>query len=354
MRSKAAVGWFVVSMVLGVALVVQWDAARRKQVKLESLQVQVEKSASSENADAKVKALERERLKLTGELRAAEYELNTMRMASAAGMGLTNLAAPTGQNQAAAAGGQGKENPAGGMAKMLGNMMKDPEMRKAMAQQPRMGLDMIYGSLMKQLKLSPEQEEKFKDMLIAQQMDNMSQAGAMFEGDATQRAKVAQELAAKRAEKDEEIKQLLGDEKFEQYQNYNQTLGERMMLEQFGRSAEISQQQSDQLMAIMQEEKKNVQINFGTQPADPTQDWQAVLGSDEATAKLFMQQEEVNNRVLERAAQVLTPEQFEKFAPVLKNQLEMQKAGLKMARQMFSNGSDQSGAQPAPPVEISR
>src|SRR5688572_12616192 len=139
MRSKAAVCWFVVSMVLGVALVVQWDAARRKQTKLEALQVQVEKSASSD-ADVKVKALERERLKLIGELRAAEYELNTMRMASAAGMGLTNMVATTGANQNAASGGQGKENPAGGMAKMLGNMMKDPEMRKAMAQQQRMGL----------------------------------------------------------------------------------------------------------------------------------------------------------------------------------------------------------------------
>jgi len=217
-----------------------------------------------------------------------------------------------------------------------------------MAQQQRVGLDMIYGSLMKQLTLSPEQEEKFKDMLIAQQMENMSQASAMFEGDATERSKVAQQLAAKRAEKDEEIKELLGDEKFEQYQNYNQTLGERMMLEQFGRSAEISQQQSDQLMAIIQEEKKNVQINFGTEPADANQDWQAVLGSDEATAKIFMQQEEVNNRVLERAAQVLTPEQYEKFAPVLKNQLEMQKAGLKMARQMFSNGTEQPGTTKTP------
>ena len=111
MRSKAAVCWFVVSMVLGVALVVQWDAARRKQTKLEALQVQVEKSASSD-ADVKVKALERERLKLIGELRAAEYELNTMRMASAAGMGLTNMVATTGANQNAASGGQGKENPA--------------------------------------------------------------------------------------------------------------------------------------------------------------------------------------------------------------------------------------------------
>src|SRR5687767_477851 len=150
MRSKAAVFWFVASMFLGIALVVQWDAGRRKQQKLEALQVQVEKNASNKEAEAKVKQLEAERLKLTGELRAAEYELNTVRLASAAGMGFTNAAAQNSTGQPGASGAQGKENPAGGMAKMLGNMMKDPEMRKAMAQQQRMGIDMIYGSLMKQ------------------------------------------------------------------------------------------------------------------------------------------------------------------------------------------------------------
>ena len=354
MKSKAAVFWFVMSMFLGIALVVQWDAGRKKQQKLEAIQIQVEKSASNKDAEARVKELEAERLKLNGELRAAEYELNTIRLASAAGIGLTNTAAQNSQNQFGAPGVNGKENPAGGMAKMLANMMKDPEMRKAMAQQQRMGIDLVYGSLMKQLKLSPEQEEKFKEMLIAQQMENMSQAGAMFEGDASERAKVAQELAAKRAEKEEEMKELLGEEKFAEYQNYNQTLGERMMLEQFGRTADITQQQSDQLLAIMQEEKKNVQMNLGAQPADPNQDWQAILGSDEATAKLFLQQEEVNNRTLERAAQVLTPEQYEKFAPVLKNQLEMQKAGLRMARQMFGGEAKQSEAQTAPVAEAQR
>jgi hypothetical protein len=354
MRSKAAVFWFVMSMFLGIALVVQWDAGRRKQQKLEALQVQVEKTASNKDAEAKVKELEAERLKLTGELRAAEYELNTVRLASAAGIGFTNAAAQNSPGQPGASGAQGKENPAGGMAKMLGNMMKDPEMRKAMAQQQRMGVDMIYGSLMKQLKLSPEQEEKFKDVLIEQQMEGMSQAGAMLEGSASDRAKVAQELAAKRAEKDEEIKKLLGEEKFEEYQNYNQTLGERMMLEQFGRSAEISPEQNNQLLAIMQEEKKNVQINLGTQQADPTQDWQAVLGSDEATQRLFMQQEEVNNRVMERAAQVLTPEQLEKFGPVLKSQLDMQKAGLKMAREMFGSGAEKPSGQSLPPADTAQ
>ena len=115
MKSKAAVFWFVMSMFLGIALVVQWDAARRKQPTLEALQVQVQKSASNKDAEARVKELEAERLKLNGELRAAEYELNTIRLASAAGIGLTNTAAQNSQNQFGAPGVNGKENPAGMM-----------------------------------------------------------------------------------------------------------------------------------------------------------------------------------------------------------------------------------------------
>jgi hypothetical protein len=343
MKSKAAVFWLVVSLVLGVALVAQWNAGKKKQLTLEKLQMQVEKIASNKGSEARVQELEKERLKLTGELRAAEYELNTVRMSSAAAMQLTN--APQGAAIANSAEGQGKQGGGAAMGKMLGNMLKDPEMRKAMEHQQRMGMDMIYGSLMKQLQLSPEQEKKFKDMLLAQQMENLSQAGTLFDGDANDRAKVAQDLAAKRTENEEQIKELLGQEKFAEYQDYNQTMGERMMLDQFARSAEISPEQNAQLLAIMREEKKNVQINLGNQMTDPTQDWQAVLASEDATQKLFAQQEEVNQRVLERAGQVLTAEQLEKFAPVLKSQLEMQKAGMQMARQMFG------GDAPKPPTD---
>jgi replicative superfamily II helicase len=279
--------------------------------------------------------LEKERMKLNGDLRAAEYELNSVRLSTAAALQGTNATAGPSAMKQPQEGGQG----GAAMGKMLANMLKDPEMRKAMEQQQRMAMDMIYGSLVKQLQLSPEQEKKFKDMLLAQQMENVSQAGAMFDGDPEQRAKLAKELAEKRTANEEKMKELLGEEKFAQYQDYNQTIGERMMLDQFARNAEISPEQNEQLLAIMREEKKNVQINLGNPAADPTQDWQAVLGSDEATAKLFAQQEEVNNRVMERAAQVLTPEQMQKFGPVLKSQLEMQKAGLKMARQMFGEQS---------------
>lgn len=333
----------VVSLVLAVGLVVQWSDARKKKLKMEKLQLQVEKSASAGSTDSRVKELEKERMKLIGELRAAEFELNSVRMAAAAAQS-TKAQAATISGSARMQGP--KTEGAGAMGKMFGNMLKDPEMRKAMEQQQRMGMEMMYGSLVKRLQLTPEQEKKFKDMLLAQQMENMEQAGAMFEGTAEDRARVAQDLAEKKKKNDEQVKELLGEDNFAQYQDYNQTIGERMMLEQFGRSVEATPEQTEQLLAIMHEEKKNVQINLGNPTPDPTQDWQAVLASDEATARIFAQQQEVNARVMERAAQVLTPEQMQKFGPVLKNQLEMQQAGLKMARQMFGGeAKNEEGAQ---------
>jgi hypothetical protein len=341
MKSKAAAVWMVVSLVLGIALVIQWNHGSKQQLKLEKLQLQVEKSASAQNAASRVQELEKERLKLIGELRAAEFELNSVRMAAAAAQ---NTNAPLAARASATGPQATPGDGAGGMGKMLGSMLKDPEMRKAMAQQQRMGMEMLYGSLLKELQLTPEQEQKFKDLLLDQQMENMEQAGAMFEGTAEDRARVAQELADKRKDHEAAIKELLGEDGFAQYEEYNQTLGERMMLEQFGRGVETSPEQTEQLLAIMRDEKRNVQMNLGTPTPNPGQDWQSVLASDDVTQKIFAQQEEVNARVLERAAQVLTPEQLQKFGPVLQNQLEMQKAGLKMARQMFGGENKEAPA----------
>jgi hypothetical protein len=348
MRSKAAILWFVVSAGLAAALLVQWNSGRKEKVKLEQLQVQVEKGVSKEKAaEARAQELEKEVRQLSGELRMAEVELSKASTPPAASLP-PNTASRGAQTPAPQ---QGEQQGGGGMGKMLANMLKDPEMRKMMEQQQKLGMDMIYGALFKELNLTPDQEKKLREMLLAQQMESMAQAGAMFEGEGADRPKVAQELAAKNAQRQEEIKELLGEEKYAQMQEYNQTIGERMILDQFEKQVELSPEQNQQLISIIKEEKKNAQINRGAPVFDPTKDWQQVLQSGEAGEQLFKQQEEVNNRVLERAGQVLTPDQLQKFGPLLKNQLEMQKAGMKMAREMFKSGNEGQGSERVPVPE---
>ena len=337
MRSKAAILWFVVSIALATGLVVQWNSARKEKLKLEQLQVQVEKTASKDKAtEARIQELEKEARTLNGELRTAEFELIKGRVPQTASSPAPNDPARAPQIPTQRQGEQG----GGGMGKMLANMMKDPEMRKMMEQQQKLGMDMVYGGLFKELNLPPEQEKKLRELLLGQQMENMTQAGAMFGGEDVDRTKVAQELAAKNAKRQEELKELLGEEKYAQMQEYNQTISERMMVDQLGKQVELSPEQNQQLIAIIKEEKRNVQINRGTPASDPTKDWQQMIQSGEAAEQLFAQQEEVNKRVLERAGQVLTPDQLQKFDPLLKNQLELQKAGMRMTREMFKGGNE--------------
>src|SRR5688572_8985954 len=117
MKSKAGLFWFAVSLALAAVLGWQWNKTRKLQGKVEQLQVQVEKGGSGDVAlKAKVKELETERTKLTGELRATEFELNNTRMAYSAAAQMTN--GPQGRQMQAAMRGQGRQQPAEGAGGM--------------------------------------------------------------------------------------------------------------------------------------------------------------------------------------------------------------------------------------------
>jgi hypothetical protein len=49
-------------------------------------------------------------------------------------------------------------------------------------------------------------------------------------------------------------------------------------------------------------------------------------------------QDEFNRRVLDRARTVLNPDQMLGFEAALKQQIEMQKMGIQMSREMFKGG----------------
>lgn len=336
MNSKGTVFWVMISLVLGGSTALQWWQRKAQQERLHALQAQVERlSTDARKARGEVEELQKERSELRGELVAARAEATPPSQklpvsTSPIRDGSPSLSAPT---PAGAASSSGKPN----MGNMLGNMMKDPEMRKAMEQQQRMGLNMIYAGLFKDLQLAPEQEQKLKEALLDKQMANMTQAGALMGAGAANRTEIAAKLAEDQKARDEQIHQLLGDDKYNQYQDYQQTLGERMLLEQLGGDLALNPDQKTQLLNIMREEKKNIQINTGGELAGAGRDPQAILGSQEAMDKILAQQEQVNARVLERSGQVLSPDQVRKLEPVLKSQIDMQRAGVKMAREMFNS-----------------
>jgi hypothetical protein len=239
--------------------------------------------------------------------------------------------------------GEGKSDEGGvlgkGMGDMLGKMMKDPAMREMMREQQKAMINMMYAGLFKDLNLSPEEKDKLKELLTESQMRNMEVAQGMFGGEQDEATAAATKKSVEDAKKQTEadVKALLGDERFAQYQDYQKNMGERMQLDQFKNqlaadNVPLRDEQSAQLMQIMKEEKA------ARPPVIPTDQTQ-MPDKDTFTAEKLDAQlkwtEEYNARVADRARAVPTPEQYINYQKFQEQQASMQKLGLQMARQMF-------------------
>lgn len=228
-----------------------------------------------------------------------------------------------------------------GFGSMIAKMMQNPDTKQFIRNQQRTTVDQLYGPLTKKLGLAPEHAQQFKDMITDNMMKGAEKAQAMFGGSQADRAQAMRELAEDQKLAQAEIRSFLGEEAFLEYQDYSLTLQERSQLNMFrqqgGGENPISDQQAEQLLAIMSQEKKAVApelaqaFNDQTQPAAGMD---AVL-SEERAAKMLAAQEALNARISARAGEVLGPEQEAAFLRFQTNQLGMMRAGLSMARQMF-------------------
>jgi hypothetical protein len=271
---------------------------------------------------------------VTSQLRASETAQRSNVTALA-----QRLNSPTGSNGPAGAGTgvSGKE-----MGQMLSKMMEDPEMRKMVRTQQKAMVDMMYGGLFKQLKLSPEEQTAFTEELLDTQMRQMENMRGLFGDEGPGESDAQRKEAAKQAktESDARIRELLGEERFAEYTDYQKNVGERMQLNQLQSRLETSNLQMQdgqmtQLMRLMQEERDRVPSIFPTGPDANPADFKSL--TPEKMDQQIAWMEDYNRRVLERAGTVLTPEQLQVYRDFQDQQASMQKIGLKMAAGMFGN-----------------
>lgn len=150
---------------------------------------------------------------------------------------------------------RGPNGPFGGFAAM----MENPEVQKLMAMQQRGMLDSSYALLFKNLNLTPEQLDKFKNLLVEKQMAMMDvMAAARTEGinPRTDPDGFRKMIAAAQADIDTSIKATLGDTGFNQYQQYQQTFPQRNTVNQLQQSLSytntpLSDVQANQLVQVL-------------------------------------------------------------------------------------------------------
>jgi hypothetical protein len=254
----------------------------------------------------------------------------------------------------------GKGKPQGYAA--FAKMFESEEGRKMMKSQGAMMTRMMYSDLARVLKLSPQDAEQVMAMLNDRQ-SAMSEGQFKFMGEGKFDEATAKQMGEQSAEVkkdyDAKLKGLLGEQKFQEMQDYERTLGDRMALTQYetqfsAAGVPLKTEQRDALLGIMARERKNspppILDNTGQDPAKSF----AAMRDDASVEKYFAQEEEYQRRVMAAATKgpnPLSPDQVNALQQGFKQFGEMQKFGMKMMQQMIKEGGA-PGAPAAPPAPV--
>ena len=341
MQTKFTLLLAAVALFFGTTSAIQFRQSAVRNAQIESLQRETAEAAQKlETEEATVRKLEKQKASLTRQVQ----ELAT---AKAPEVPVATAPTPV-RTKGAGKPGEAGSSPAvearEGMGSMLSKMMDNPQMREMIKGQQKVAMQMIYGPMLSEMNLAPDVKEKLNEMLLENQMKNIERGTALMK-DGVDKVAAGKVLADQKLEFDGQVRSLLGDAQFAQYEDYNKSIPDRMAMTQLktqltGDNA-LSDQQNQFLLQVMREERLSV---MGDKPK--VDDWKAISSAD-GMDKFFSQQEELNARVLQRAQSILTPEQYQSFASFQTNQLSMQKMSVKMAQTMFK--SDKAEA-PAPPV----
>jgi cytochrome c556 len=245
---------------------------------------------------------------------------------------------------------------AAGFGKALAKMMQDPEMKKFMRTQQKMMVEQLYGPLAKKLNLTTAETDQFNGRIADNMMSGTEKATSLFgDGSSTNRTEAIEKLTANQKDFDEQMKSFLGDMRYAEYKDYQQTVGERAQLnlyKQQNASSEnaLTDEQTDQLLSLMKEEKQSA-VARGEAVGSDAQDKAKLpeLLADGQTDKFLQPQEGINQRVYDRARDLLTPAQLDSFGTFQTNQLQMMRMGMTMAKKMFA--PEKASTETSPPSQ---
>ena len=222
----------------------------------------------------------------------------------------------------------------------IANMMKNPQMKEMMKVQQKLAVSQMYASLPRYLSLPAETKEKLQALLVERQLALAETGLAMMNGAEEERKKAAEDSKTAKAEYDPAIKELLGDQDYEVFKLYEESVPEQTHVTMFKNSLtgdeSLSEQQENDLVAAMYQARKDLPkdslLNGQNQSADPSQLTQ------EHVAESLKQLELLQQKYAEGAATILNDAQLERFKQWQEQMAAMQRAGLSMAAQMFGQG----------------
>lgn len=235
------------------------------------------------------------------------------------------------------------DNPLAGMARMF----KDPKMKEMIKSSQKMFIGPMiereYGALFQQLGLTPEQSTALKDLLEKRAL-LASDAGMSMLGagqDAAKRTALVKQIKDETDAYNEQIKQLLGENDYQTFKDYEKSVPDRMTVDQFreqvaGTGTGLTADQQQQLIQAMQEERTSFKWTANDNPQNPGEVDFAKMFSSNRLDQYARDKERYDQQMLERARQILSPAQLTAFEKFQTAQREMQITSMKLAAQMFA------------------
>jgi hypothetical protein len=184
---------------------------------------------------------------------------------------------------------------------------------------------MMYGPLVKQLNLSPEQADKFYNILV----DNG------IKGLAATQSGNSEDIKSNTQSLEANLQSLLGDAGYAQYQNFtkNDVSDQSLFTALKNDFADnpLSDTQQQQLLQAMKTARQTVTANspLDLSQANPS-DKLALMG------QVLQQQEQMNQNVLQQAAAFLSPDQLQTLGTSQSNMIAMQKSMAPMMQKLFN------------------
>jgi hypothetical protein len=233
----------------------------------------------------------------------------------------------------------------------LAAMMNDPKMRELMVSQQKAMFGPLlakqYADFFKWLDLAPEQSATLIELMQMKRLAGADARMSLFGGhaDDAQRANVAKQVKSDKDEYDAQIKQFLGDENYQSFQEYEKTIPSRTTVNLFserlaGGATPLDADQQQQLIQVMTEERTG--FPWTTDANQLVNNSGSARGNfsarltDDKIEQSAQEQEQFDQQFLVRVRQILAPEQAAAFEQFQATQRKMLTSSMKLAAKMLA------------------
>lgn len=226
----------------------------------------------------------------------------------------------------------------------LSSMTTNPEMKKLLRDQQKMGMAMMYSAFAKELKLPKEQTEKLNDLLADSVMDNVDTITEVLR-DGKSVGESDQLFAAREAELAGKIGALLGEDKVAQFEEYTRNMGSHLTAEQFkgmlSGEKDAKEAKAKQLYEVMKAETESALASAGLSPnfqTVPMMNFRNFPFETEADKNVQLLATIYANATT-RSAAFLSEDEVKKFREFQSNAINGSKMSLALNRKMMMPGA---------------